>query len=411
MTRQVQPTILFINRVYPPDTAATAVMLAELAEGLVEKGWRVTVLTSRTTEVRRETIGGVQVVRVSGLAFGRSGHGRRLLSYLSRYPAFLWHGVKLGRRTDFVVTMTDPPLLLLIGPVIRWLGGGRLLHWTQDLYPEVAERLGVLGENGLAAGFFRALSNWGLRRCAAIICISPCMRDRLVQRGLPRERLTVIPNWADAARIYPITHDQNPFRRDHKFGERFVVMYSGNMGLSHPFGKIVDAAEQLQERKSEIVFAFVGDGPRLHWIRSEATRRKLTNVSFLPMQPREGLAESLSAADLHLITLQPDLVGLLVPSKIYGIMAAGRPSIFLGPENSEVAALIHRHRCGTVVSASSDGWLAREIEDWYNSPGRRHEAGLRARRAAVETSAEHAIERFAELFGSIMVNGRPKVAS
>jgi glycosyltransferase involved in cell wall biosynthesis len=374
--------VLFLNRVYPPDRAATGHMLADLARGLVRRGWRVSVVVANTTAApSRETLDGVEVHRVAGLPFTRASALRRALAYLSLYPGLFWRAWRIAD-VDVVVTKTDPPLVQLLGALLP----RPAVHWAQDIYPELAVELGVL-KPGMAAPL-RALSTWCLRRHRTVVAIGRCMAERLAVRGLDRACIAVVPNWADTERVRPI--DAGGFRAEHGLHGP-VVMYSGNLGLAHPFGAMLDAAAALPEA----TIVFVGDGPRLGWVRDQVQRRGLANVRFLPFQPLERLAESLSAADLHLASMEPHLAGLVVPSKVYGILAAGRPCLFLGPADSEAARLIAAHGCGEVLAPDAD--LAASIRAWLDDPARREEAGNRARAAAEAGGLPAALDAFDRL--------------
>lgn len=371
------PHILFINRVYPPADGATGALLAELAAALVQRGWRVTVLTGPVEGAppRERTASGVRVVRVRSLGFTRASTGRRALAYLSLYPALLARALRLAPAADVIVTKTDPPMLLTLGLVLKRLTRARLVHWAQDLYPEVAEELGVIRRGGALAGGLRALSTAALKSHDHVVAVGRCMRERVTARGCAAGRVSVIPNWP-VNTVSPVAHEANPFRTKHDLEGRFVVMYSGNMGLAHPFETVLDAAERLAEHP-DVVFLFVGAGPRKAWVREEAARRALPNVRFLPFQPKATLDQSLSAADVHLVTMQRALRGLVVPSKVYGVLAAGRPCLFLGPERSEAARRLREHRCGTVLPDPTAAELADSILRWRADADERAAAGAR----------------------------------
>jgi glycosyltransferase involved in cell wall biosynthesis len=176
-------------------------------------------------------------------------------------------------------------------------------------------------------------------------------------------------------------------------------MYSGNMGLAHPFDAVLDAAERLQETHEDVRFLFVGEGPRKADLQSQAKRRRLSNVSFLPFQPYEHLARSLSAADLHLVTMEPEAEGLVVPSKMYGALAAGRPALFLGPEKSEAARLVREQDCGAVLANPSGSSLTAAIQTWHEHPDI-ESAGRRAR-SAVEDGFDRAVRTFDRILRSV----------
>ncbi len=389
-------SVLFINRVHPPGDGATGQLLADLAPELARRGHRVTVVTSQSGagSVSSEVVDGVRVERVSVLHLDRASHWRRALGYLTVYPALLWRVLRLPR-ADIVVTMTDPPLLVLLGPILKWIQGCRLVHWAQDIYPEVAEELGVLPKGGWLATLCTWLSTWASRKHDRIIVVGRCMKERLLRRGLPEDSIHVVPNWTRLAQ--PIEHSTNLFRREHNLEGRFVVMYSGNLGLAHPFDAILDAAARLNSACPEILFLIVGIGPRLAQVKRQVELRALGNVRFLPPQPPEKLARSLSAADLHLATMLENLCGLVVPSKVYGILAAGRPCVFLGPDACEAARILEEFRCGSVTNSGNGEALARCLVEWRLDGERLRDAGQRAEQAARKFCLSAAARAFHEI--------------
>ena len=398
------PSVLFINRVYPPDDLATGQLLAHLAEGLAAEGWRVTVLTSRSRpdspawEVRN----GVGVARVAGVAFSRSSHWRRALAYGSLYPIFGWKALRLPRH-DCVVTMTDPPLQLLLAPSLRWIKRARAVHWAQDLYPELAVELGVLRNGSWAARLLTRLSTFALRRHDVVVAVGSCMARRVRARGVPGDRIKVIPNWAPFP-IRSATDDAVAAFRSARGWSRdeFVLMYSGNFGLAHPFEAILGAAAQLLARGARFRLVFAGNGPRETWLREQAAARGLTNVTFLPRQPLDQLPVMLAAADAHVATMERAVVGLVVPSKVYGILAVGRPCLFIGPGDCEAAELVRRHGAGAVVEEESGQALMRILEEWSENPERFAAITERARAAAEAVGLEPALRAF-----SALLSGEP----
>lgn len=396
------PHVAFLNRVYPPASGATGALLSELAPALVGRGWRVTVVTGPAdgAPASEVTDQNVRVERVQGLSFSRGNKLRRALAYGSLFPALFARTLQLPS-PDVIVTKTDPPMLKVLGPLLGRLTGARVVHWAQDLYPEVAEGVGVIPEGGALAQGLRRLSTWALRGHDHVVTVGRHMRERLVQgRGLRGNAVSKIPNWPPAV-VAPVAHEKNPFQAKHDLEDRFVIMYSGNMGLAHPFGVLLDAAARLQETVPEACILFVGNGPRKAPLQQEVGRRGLSNVRFLPFQPREHLDRSLSAADLHLVTMQNKLSGLVVPSKLYGALGAGRPVLFLGPEDSEAARMVEAHDCGTVHPDPSARALARTIEGWHQVPDRWTAACQRARGAVDEARAK-AVRRFDTLFWDVL---------
>ncbi|MDC0434303.1 glycosyltransferase family 4 protein [bacterium] len=366
--------IVFVNRFFYPDHSATSQMLSDLAFDLAKAGRTVEVITSRLryddTAAQLpsfEVIEGVRVHRVWTSRFGRGGLVRRSLDYLTFY-ATAAH--KLWQRTDAsttVVAKTDPPLFSIVAAPIARLRGAKLINWLQDLFPEVAAALGVKFICWPILNVLRSLRNWTLRSAHMNVVIGELMKERLVSQGISLEQIRVIPNWADGELINPVSREDNALHKAWGFENKFVIGYSGNLGLAHEFSTILDAAEALKERE-DIVFLFIGGGAQLSAVKQEVMDRGLTSVVFKPYQPRDNLSESLSAADVHLISLNPALEGLIVPSKFYGIAAAGRPSIFLGDCEGEISRVLQECTCGYSISSDDLACLIAKTLEFVRNP-------------------------------------------
>lgn len=351
-------TYVFINRVYPPVRGATGELLKELAEGLTDADTRVVVVTSRgPSELelpQKETVNGVEIVRVGAPPFTRTSHWRRALSYLGLYPELMWQVWKLGR-VDAVISMTDPPLQVAAVTLAACRARKRI-HWAQDVYPELAEELGVIPREGVLARFLRSISTWALRRQDKVVAVGRCMRERLVGRGVDAAKIEVIPNWSAVGEV---SAEQVAAMRERLgWTGKFIALYSGNIGLAHDFGTLAGAARLLEGGGAQMVFA--GEGPRLGELKMAT--QGLAHVSFLPPQAKEDLSAFLAAADVHLVSVRAGLEGLVVPSKAYGIFAVGRPIIYVGVSDSEVAREILDRCCGAVVPNNDAARLSEEIE-------------------------------------------------
>ena len=374
------PSILFINRVYPPDSGATGRVLEHAARSFVKSGWEVTVLaTAASREVTGEIVqDGVRIVRV-GILFSKKNLIARALGYALMIPGLLLKALSLPRH-DVVVTKTDPPMLAVIGPIIKGVKGSRLIHWAQDLYPEVAEECGVLPKKRVLAGLLRRLSTWVIQGHDLTLAVGRCMADRLEERGISPEAIRVVPNAGLEWDIDPVQRGRSTFREAHGIGNAFVIMYSGNMGRAHDFITVIGAARRLQEQgEKNILFLFVGEGPEESLIRRKVSDLKLENVRFLPPQTATTLSESLGTGDLHLVTMKEGMEGLVVPSKFYGVMAAARPTIFVGSKDSEVARMILEHGIGQVIVPGDDSTLAETILYYRDEPDRVEREGRIAR--------------------------------
>jgi glycosyltransferase involved in cell wall biosynthesis len=376
--------LVLVNRYFHPDESATSQMASGLATALAHQGWNVHVITGRQRYddphaklPRTERFGAVRVYRSWSTRFGRRKLSGRAIDYLTFYLTVLWRLLLLVRRTDVIVTTTDPPLMSVLSWLVGEVKGAKRINWLHDLFPEIAARLGVI-PLGPGCGLLSTLRNWSLSSADKNVVIGEGMAAYLQQQGVPCERLSVIHNWADGTMIRPLAHCQNPLRAEWGLAGKFVVGYSGNFGRVHEFRTILGAAEQLRNEPA-IRFLFIGNGHGLATIEAEARQRALSNIIVKPFQPFAKLRESLAVADLHLVSLQAVLEGLIVPSKFYGIAAAGRPTIFVGSERGEIAGILRDAGCGATVPAGAAGALAGHIRTLHRASQQRERWGANAR--------------------------------
>ena len=370
------PRIIFVNRVYWPAQAATAQLLTDLAEGLAGRGWKVHVIAAGDGPGLHH-----------GVVIHRTGGGEQhggLVSRTVNYTRFIRRArrqlASLAQPGDVVVPMTDPPLLGAALTGTARARGARVVHWIQDIYPEI-----VTAHLGVLAGLFL----WPLRRKrdaawrAADCCVTlgEEMAGTVARRGVPGGRIAVVPNWAPRELMAePGAVAVAAHRAAWGYTDKFIVAYSGNLGRVHEFNAVIGAADRLKNRP-EFVFLFIGAGARIEEVRSAARARGLENIRFLPPAPREQLAAALAAADAHLVTLRPEFAGLVYPSKLAGVLAAGRPVLFVGPLGGEIARLLERERCGLAVAPAEGNRLAEIVAQWQASPAARAQQGRQARAA------------------------------
>jgi glycosyltransferase involved in cell wall biosynthesis len=341
--------VVFVNRYFHPDHSATSQMASDLAFHLASRGYEVGAITSRQryddprARLKSEAAYGVNIERVWSTRFGRGGLVGRAVDYLTFYlSAFL---AMRRERNAVLIAMTDPPLTSVVAAV----AGRRVVNWVQDLFPEVAESLGIRAPRVL-----RRIRDWSLRRAKANVVLGDLMAARV-------PKPTIIHNWADAA-LTPLAR-----RGD----DAFLVGYSGNLGRAHEFETILGAMRALPE----VRFVFTGGGAQFEAVKKSAG----SNAEFRPYVAREKLSESLSSVDAHLVSLQPSLEGLIVPSKFYGILAVARPVIFIGARDGELARIIGEHRCGVVVEPGDVDGLTRAISSLTGDREAAAEMGRRGR--------------------------------
>jgi glycosyltransferase involved in cell wall biosynthesis len=288
----------------------------------------------------------------------------------------------------------------------------RLVNWLQDIFPETAQVLGyATGIMRLPCSSLRWLRDRSLNAADVNVVVGKRMAGYIARLPVSDDRLRVIPNWADGRLISPIDHAANPLRSTWNLDCAFVVEYSGNLGRAHESKTILEGMKILEARRKTIErrveWLLVGGGALYGSLRDEVANLELTSVHFKPYQPRALLSWSLSVADVHIVSLRPELEGLVVPSKFYGIAAVGRPVIFIGDDRGEIAQLIERHQCGYTVAVGDGTTLADTVADLVANPTRCREMGERARQAFVtEFDMRMAIEQWENLLREI--SGSPR---
>jgi len=356
-----RPRLLVLNQYYWPGVEATAHLLTELCEGLALE-FDVTVVTGRVRDDADGLPGkaarnGVRIVRVNSTAFERAHLGRRGLNYLT-YVIQSLRAAVATKRPDVVLCMTDPPFIGDVAHVIARRFRVPLVVISQDVFPEIAVELRRL-QSPLLVGALRMMIRWYLRRADRIVAIGETMRRRLVENGAPTARINVIPNWVDTDRLKPEPAD-NPWARANGLADGFVVMHSGNIGYAQNLDALIRAGTFLRD-VGDLAIVLVGSGARLGEIEALAARLEVDAVRFLPYQEREVLSQSLSAASVHVVGLARGLSGYVVPSRLYGVLAVGRPVIVAADADSETAQVVDRVGCGIVIVPDRPELLAEAI--------------------------------------------------
>jgi glycosyltransferase involved in cell wall biosynthesis len=378
--------LLFVNQYYWPDHASTAQHLTDLAEALAEQGHEVHVLCAQgsyrgATErpPAEEVHNGVQIHRVPATSLGRRSTLRRMTDYLSFYARALARALTLPR-FDVIVTLTTPPLIGLVGTILRRWKRTRHVYWSMDLHPDASLALGRMSRRHPVVAALAWLSDTVYRHADKVVVLGPYMGDRIAAKRVRDERIITIPVWSRRDEIFPVPRSGHPLREALGLTDSFVAMYSGNLGLAHSFDEIVGAARELRDC-SEIVFLIVGDGPRLDEVRAVQQAENLTNVRFLDSFPRDQLHLSLTVADLHLISLRAETSGIVVPGKLYGAMASGRPTVFIGPDHCESADTVRQAECGLTLRLGDTAGLVEALTRLAADPELAEQMGRRGRAA------------------------------
>ena len=348
------PTLLIITQVYVPDPASVGQHIADVAKEMVRRGWRVVVYTSARgyddPSVRypgREWVDGVDVRRLPLSSFGKRSIPVRLLAQ----ACFMVQAVVLGlfaRRLGLVLVSTSPPFAGMGGTVLSWLRRVPLVWWVMDLNPDQMIASGKVAPRSVVARVFDWMNRATLRRSRAVVVMDRFMRERVVAKLPVPDKIHVLPPWPHEDVLTRMPSRPNAFREEHGFGDAFVVMYSGNHGIQNPLETLLEAA-RLMEGRDDVLFVFVGGGAG-----KVAVDRRIaegaSNIRSLPFQPLSAIGTSLSAADVHVVSLANEAVGVIHPCKIYGALAIGRPVLFFGPEASHVGEIFQAGDIGRVVA-------------------------------------------------------------
>lgn len=365
---------LLLNQFFAPDPAPTGQLLADLARELVARGHSVSVVCSRTGYAAPRPAAAPPpdssfcVIYTPALPFGRS-YPARLLSYLSFYLGALWHGLRLPH-PDVVVTLTTPPLLSTVGAILRRIRRTRHYIWEMDLYPDIAVALGVLSPASWVTHAIGGVADHCRRQADGVIVLGPCMRDQLLSH-CAGANIRVAENWADGSQIRPAPLPSSG---------PLTVLYSGNLGLAHDTATIAAAMECLKD-DSRFRFVFAGGGPRRPAIEQFSCAAGIGNATFTKYADAARLSAHLAACHIGLVTQTPASLGAVVPSKIYALMAAGRPILYIGPRHSTPAIILETFRCGWQVDPGDSGSVIQLLDTLVLHPGLVARTGAWARAA------------------------------
>ncbi len=386
--------ILVLNQYFPPDTSATAKMAALVVEALARQH-RVTVLAGRPsydpTErhrfyfLRREQKGNTVVERVGSTTFSRARMRHRLSNYLSYLALAVPRGLAI--RSDIVIAMTDPPVAGIAGALIARLLGRPFIYNIRDMYPDMA-LVGQIVQPSYWTNLWEKFHRWALGQAARVIVLGDDMRDRIIAKGVLPERVVVVRDGAPVPETVP--NADHTVAREIRSGFKFVVVHAGNLGFYGAWETLLKAARSLE--KEGVGFIFVGDGALR--ARLEASANGCSSVKFLPFRPAHEVPYVLAAGDLHVVTLKRGLEGVVVPSKLYPILAAGRPVLAVAPEETDVARIVRSAGCGAVADPDNAAEVVERVRELCRDRERLIEMGKRAREIATDYSRAAQLELY-----------------
>ncbi|MBZ5502121.1 MAG: glycosyltransferase family 4 protein [Acidobacteriia bacterium] len=392
--------ILLLNEYYPPDTSATAKMAAQVVETLA-RHHRVTVVAGRPSYdpdefypfalLRRDTRNGVTVERVGSTAYPRHRMRRRVANYLSYLALAVPRALAI--RPDVVLAMTDPPVAGIAGALVARLARRPFVYNIRDLYPDMA-----LGGDIVRPSWWvrrwEQMHRRALRQAARVIVLGDDMRNRILAKGIAPERVVIVRDGAALPAAMPDPADPavRKIAEEIRCGFPFVVLHAGNLGFYGAWGTLLKAAEMLRDEGAGLVF--VGGGANRAAL--EASAANAPNVRFVPFRPAEQVPHVMLAGDLHIVTVRSGLEGVVVPSKLYSILAAGRPVLAVAAAESDAARIVVESGCGLAADPDDADAVAAAIRELRHDPARLEIMGRRAREAAEKYARVSELQRFVD---------------
>ena len=410
--------ILVINQHFYPEVAATGQLLLDLCEDLVSAGYRVKVITgnpngdlNKNNKIpKRENYNGIEILRLKNTTFNKYIMPGRILNYLSFHFLVFFHTL-FCTKPDLVIVLSTPPFISFYGLLLKVLKRVKTIYVVQDLFPDLVVELGKI-KNRYFINVLESLSKLIIRRMDRVVVVGEFMKRKIkrdILQGMDSEHIITIHNWADGEKIKVMRgeKEKNFLKEEWGLEGKFIVSYSGNIGDLHEFDTIISAAEDLEEQGwKSICFVFIGEGIKKGYIERKVKEKGLNNILFFTFQPREVLKYSLGLADVSLVTLEKGFEGMVVPSKIYGILASGKPVIAVVGGESEITEIIRKGRCGEVVKIGDCKGLSEKIINYYSNHKKCYQEGMSGRKYFEENydrkiATEKYIKVIEEILGSL----------
>lgn len=352
--------ILVISQVYWPDTVAVAQHLADLCAKLASRGHEVKVLTSqfpyednKIKYPRFEKHENVEIQRLSNTGFGKKSIIGRLVDFITFNLLIFLRMLFLKKgKYDMVIGLTTPPLLSFFAAWFAKAKGYKFCYWTMDLQPELSIQSGLITRGSILAKILTFFGDYTFKRADKIIALDKYMKDYIISRGGKKENISVIPVWPVMFDVYEGDRMENEFRLENNFGNKIVIMYSGNHSFVHSLDTLLDVAHHLRD-DDRFLFVFIGGGVRKEDVTKFKAKHELDNILQLPYQPRERIHISLGSSDYQVVILGDGQVGYTHPNKVYGAMFIGKPIIYIGPNPSHVTDILE-HCEGNIAVAHHD---------------------------------------------------------
>lgn len=403
-----KPTFLILSQVYVPDPAAVGQHIADAAAEMAKRGYRVVVYTSgrgyddpTKKYPSRETLNGVDVRRLPLSSLGKSSIAIRLVAQWIFLIQTMVRGL-FTRNLVGIMVSTSPPFCGFAGAFISRMRRVPVKYWLMDLNPDQIIAMGKASPNGLPVRVFEFFNRTILSRASNIVMLDRFMLQRVEKKGVPvKHKTEIMPPWPHQDELQNIPHDQNPFRARHNLAGKFVVMYSGNHSPANPLATLLDAAERFKDDPRIVFYCIGGGGGKKEVDDRIAAGAK--NIVSLPYQPLSEIKYSLSAADVHVVSIGNEVVGIVHPCKVYGSMAVSRPVLLFGPNPSHVSDLIEQNAIGWHINHGDVDGAVRVINQMLSTPAQ--ELGAMGQRAAAVVNTSLSKDALCKRFCDILEQG------
>lgn len=384
--------VLILTQVFYPDTVSVSQHLTDLAEHLAAHNYDVNVFSSKypyeekvVTYPAFEEYKGIKIHRLRQTKLGKKNTFYRIIDFLTFYISIGWKLLFIKTKEyDIIIGTTVPPLLSFFAILVTRIKKIPFYYWVMDLQPELSIESGLIRKESLSAKVLTKIGNYSIKKSEKIFSLDRFMTDYLVTRGAEREKIYTIPVWPVVDSIYTGHRKANPFRIENRFGDRIVVMYSGNHAYVHPLDTLLESANALRN-DDRFVFVFVGGGVRKKDVEQFKALHKLENIVQLPFQPRSNIQFSLGSSDIQVVIMGDGQTGYTHPNKIYGALFIGKPIVYIGPERSHVTDILSKLPQNIIVNHGDAKQLVSQLLDFAAFDQKDKDTiGLRNRQYAID---------------------------
>ncbi len=404
----MKDSMTIINQFFYPDVDANAQFAYDLAKGLIKKGFKVRVVCQRGLKFRRDTeekakniekINGIEIHRLPD-AFSHKNLSMKFLRHLLFYFFLFLKLLSFTSKNSKLLVISNPPFSAFIAAILKPFKQYKYFFMIQDVYPDAMASYGIIKNISFTYRLLDIAEKFACKHSEKIFTLGHYMTKRINDKGISKEKIIEIPNWG-FDNLSPVKKTENPLIAEMNLRDRFIILYSGNHGTGHEFNTILKGTVELSKKYKDIYFLFIGGGARFNEIKKFRKEHPEANIRTFDYLPFEKLNYGLNLADISLVTMRKGWEGVIVPSKIYGIMAVGSPVVYVGPE-SDISWTIEKYKCGFNVENGDTESFIQNIEELYQKENLRKKMGKKARKSFEENfKFEKALKKYIDILANV----------